>query len=477
MTRFPFWAGLFLVLLSGCEGEFAGNRPFDLTKLNRPYGMRWVKVGGTDYLAVTNTNALGDQSSGSMQFYTVDETSGFSLNQNLSFAIPNNVLDFYYDETLDRLFILDRNQNRVLVYERDGNGFFPRKEKGKIVEIPLLGNPVSLTPWIRDASTPDAAPYLAILTEGSGSIQFLNRESLHLFNLDDLKQLDEKVHGKNNTSIRTLFQGTRVNQIGAFLKLRSRTSTDAIRDISSGEAEGRGIGKILTPIATSNNNPYFVVASFVDEAIFGFRFYDFDNISNLLFNPRTAIRGTTGIKGTKEDGFRGMDRDASDNFYFTCRSNNKLYQIPASAFTANRTAGTNGNTTAFAQDKNGGFMKDITFGGQGVDVSVGRHPRLGDIAVNGQGGSDPSGSLATRAWILGLENEKRGSSLSRVYSVNLGTSEVSEIVTYPADVFPQKLIYEPQKELLIVAGTNANRLYLYDVSGTNFTLIHEFPNP
>ncbi len=457
--------GLCLIVLTGCEGKFAGKRGFDVTKLNRPYGMRWVEIDGNRYLGVANTNTLGDQSSGSLQFYSVS-AGGFTLNEDLSLAIPNNVLDFYYNDDLGQLILLDRNESRVLVYDLDGS-FVPHKDaKGKATEIALMGNPVSLAEWTRDEGLATEAPYLAILTEGSGSIQFLNRSTLQLFDLDDLNLLDRTATHTNVIQ----YSGSRVDQIGAGLKLLSRTNSDVIRDISSAEMEGRGTGKILPQINTFRNNALFVVASYVDDAIFGFRFYDFDNISNILFNPRTAIRGTNGIKGTKEDGFRGMDRDLSDHFYFTSRSDNRLYSIAGRVFSEARDSSSKGNTTALAQDEDGNLALDIEFGGPGINPALGTFARLGDVVVNGQGELGGN-TLANRAWVLGLENNKRGSSKSRAYSVDLVSSSVSDILTFPENTVPQKLIYDPSEQLLIVAGTNANRLYLYNVAGANFVLI------
>jgi len=471
MKSFVLLAGLFLMGLSGCEGEFAGNRPFDLKKLNRPFGMRWTTIEGARYLGVTNTNGGGLASSGSLQFYDLS-SDNFVLKEEISLAIPSNVLDFYFDDDLDRLFILDRNENRVLIYELAGGSFVPRKDaKGSPVSIELMGNPISLTEWTRDFTDPTQASYLAILTEGTGSIQFLNRESLDLFDLNDFKELPGAKASPNSIKV----QGTQVNQIGALLQMEGRTSRDRLREISGGEAAGRGAGKILAQTTLVQNNPLFVVASFLDEAIFSFRFYDFDNISNLLFNPRTAIRGAKGVKGTKEDGFQGFDRDLANDFYFSLRSNNLIYKVPGSELSRERDSTSKGNTTVLAQDEGGDFEKNISFGGSGVNPAIGRFARLGDLVVNGQGAN--SGGSATRAWVLGLEDDKLGATQSRVYSVDLGSDSVSEIETFPENTKPQKLIFDPIGLRLIVAATGSDRLYLYDVSGAGFELKSSLENP
>lgn len=449
--------GILAFGLLACEGRFPGERALNLEVLNEPYQMRYLNIEGQDYLVVVNTGALGDTLSGSIHFYDVALSGGkWALTRKTEWdlQVPTNVSDFYYEETdgEKRLYVLDRNKHRLLVYDLDQNFSIRKTSNGKDFEIELFENPQRLQPWTRM----NGDRYLAILCQKRGSIQFVNLETLARFELEDLQEHIAELP----ESARVIYEGTDPQMIGAKFEMFSRDDV-RIRGISAGEAEGVGISDFVVMDQGAGADPIFVISSWTDDALFGFRFGIFDNSANLLWNPRNAIRGTDSRPGSKEEGIRGLAMDGNQNIYVSNIGTNRLYKVPGTEFESLR-AETVKNTKAFAENATT-YELNINFdsAGEGVNVSGERFPRLGDLVVNGQGVNE----TATRAWVIGMESSKRASLQSRVYFVNLQTNAILDTYDFEAGEKPLKLLYfNPGTELLAVTARFSNKIYLFDVS-------------
>ncbi len=440
------------VFLSACEDEFPGKVKLDVNRLNGPYQLKVVSgavapVNGL--LAVGNLGSTDFASKGSLQFFDLATRERV---ESLSLEIPKFVLDFHFYG--DKLYLLDRTtndekqSNRLLIYQLTDDKYQPLLQSKKQKSIQLFGNPISLTPWDRDG-----VDYLAILTEGRGSIQFLNLETEEIFDFEDLKAIDDEIGEDRTLSIYS--DGEQL--IGPRFEMLARSNSKPIEAISGAEQEARGTGKIIS--FPDGSDTAFALISYLDEAVFGFRFSIFDNNSNLLWNFRDSTRGKGSTKGTDEEGFRGADIDNANRIYLSCRSNNKIFRIEASSLLQERES-SRANTRAFGLEAlNFALPGDLNFNqGPGVNTSEERFARLGDLVV------DPD---ANRLYVLGLEIRGESESRGRLYFVqNPGgsaTMDADDIVGFPHKEEPQSLLLEG--DTLVVAATGGNKLYFYDVSG------------
>jgi len=484
---------LLVFLLCACEDPFVGNRSFNLEKLNAPYNIKKVTIASTEFLAVTNTNRLAQQNDGSIHFYNLSAPRSPVLDTDLSFEIPSNVVDFYLEEGVSepKLFLLDRNVNRLLVYRLSGGSFTPvLGADAQPLRIALYSNPISI-----EGFSFNGQDYLAVAVMNASTIQFVSRNDLRLLTQTDLEALvgDLGVDAASTTDYRK----DQLGNVSAFmemsprLKLGSTTQLQEIKNISSSERQGRGIGKILY---LGGSTADILGISFSDTAAFGFRFSTFDNNSNLLWDLSRAENGVTGVAGTKEEGFRGAALDSLGNLYLSSRSDNRIYSVPPSVWALNRepsgqsrgTARRNTHTVfgsltpVSGQPTTEAYLNvrkiDVDFDSEDADAETiagdANFPRLSDLVVNNQTGS----LAATRAWVIGLESKDRGYKRSRIYAVDLDNPQILDVEAFNAGDSPQKLLYLEASSLLFVSFLNGDRLDIYDVSGDQLDLVGQIEN-
>ncbi|PIR22216.1 MAG: hypothetical protein COV44_09380 [Deltaproteobacteria bacterium CG11_big_fil_rev_8_21_14_0_20_45_16] len=484
---------LLVLVLSACEDPFVGNRAFNIENLNAPYTMKKVTIASTEYLVLTNTNRLAQQNDGSLQFYNLSAPRSPVLDADLSFKIPSNVVDFYIEEGVSepRVFLLDRNENRLLVYGLSAGSFSPVVgPDGQPLRIALYSNPISI-----EGFSFDGRDYLAVAVMNVSTMQFISRDDLRVLTESDLEALvgDLGVDAANVTDYRK----DRLENVSSFMEMRPRlklgstTQLQEIKNISGSERQGRGIGKILYLGGATAD---ILGISFSDTAAFGFRFSAFDNNSNLLWDLSAAQNGVTGVAGTKEEGFRGAALDGLGNLYLSSRSDNKIYAVPPSVWALDRepdgqarnTERRNthtvfgGVTPISGQPTTEAYLNvrkiDVDFDEDDSDADTvtgdAKFPRLSDLVVNNQTGA----SAATRAWVIGLESKDRGYNQSRIYAVDLDSPQILDVEVFNAGDSPQKLLYLDGSSLVYVSFLNGDRLDIYDVSGDQLDLVGQIEN-
>ncbi len=168
--------------------------------------------------------------------------------------------------------------------------------------------------------------------------------------------------------------------------------------------------------------------------------------------------------------------DGLGNFYLSSVATNLLYKVPATELQRARD-GTK-NTKVFARDDDEYALENgslIGVDGVGDSNAEKTFPCAGDLTVDGVA----DGVAATRAWVLGVETGRRCLDRSRVYAVNL-SSGVTDTYIFEKGVNAQKLYLIENlegKDLLVVAGHDSNKLYLFDVSGSEIEYVTEVSNP
>lgn len=460
------------VFLMSCEPDFVGDGVVDVTKINLPYEMKEVTIAGDPYLGVVNTNykPIFDPPllTGSLHFYDITNPNQISRNETLDLEIPSNASDFglvTLNSGVQRLVVLDRNENEILLYDLIG-GEFERVERldGLELVIDTFANPQSLVAFTGE---PNNTAYVAVLCQSGGTVQFFNVEETRNFDDEDLDELAEEIGETNPNDGRSTIEFiSQTDRVGASFEMLEKSGIK-LSGISSREARGRNIGKLMS-FDGGANGPVLVTASYTDEALFGFRFNAFDNTSNLLWDPNIAINGQGTTQGTKEQGFRGMDMDDNGVILLSSRAENSLYRVPFAQVNQDRSNGR--NTTFFGRDETD-YRLDLSFDSDPTDKVF---PRLSDLVVRPDG---------TRTFVIGLESRDNGFDQSRVYLVGLDDPDNPQLLDTTAEADfeagdrPQKLFYDADSDVLIVAVTDANRLQVYDVSGDTFSLISTVENP
>lgn len=466
-TIFLLFVGAFL---AACEGEFAGNRSFQLERVSNAYRLRHVQIGGQAYLAVLNTSARDrEQSAGSIHFYDLNDPANPKLNKSLSFQVPKNVGDFYYFDENDRVYVLDRNTDRLIIFERKGNSFEQLTKDGKPLGIKLMANPQSIVFFRRSE---EQIPYLAITCFRGASIQFFNLKEERLLEEEDIRDVLPQLSGK-----REIYFRGRQDMVGASLDMKPRTKRitpyhikESIDGISAGASVGQGINEILF---LGGEKEVFVTASTYDTALFGFHLKTFDNTSNLLWNLPAYEEGREvegkEFPGTGESGFRGLVADAENNIYVTSRSDESLYKIPGKVFEAEREQVdkepdrlADRNTTAFRVNERPYRLK-INFDSDPEDE---KFPRLSALTVNHQ-----ENGRADRAYVLGRVERDGDLKRSRVYLVDLKKEKILDTFEFVDAALPEALYLLESGNLLYVSLTGLNSVAILDVSGDRFELI------
>lgn len=472
MKRFIFLLSSFVlmgVFLSACEDEFPGKREKDIQILNAPYRMHFINLAGTDYLAVASTNFLAEKETGNLNFYDLADPRTPSLNQALSLELPSNVSDFYIEDTMQgtrqRLYVLDRNEDQLLFYNFDGTSFSAvPDEEGVAKYRDTFSNPQAVTQFEYNSKD-----YLAIAVESAPSIQFFDLNTEEMLDLNELLDL---FPGLSEVKYRV----DREQRVGARLRMVPRIERqesglllldNAIRGISSSQADGVGIAALSVIPGTS----IILGANYLDTAAFGFRFSDFENISNLLLNLPDAENGysedSEKYPGTKETGFRGMALDEAGHAFFSSRSDNAIYWVPTDLFQQElQNAEGKSDRNTYALLKNNTDHSNVVVKidpGFDSDKTDSLFPRLGELSVSTDG---------SKIWVLGYKGSKRGFDRGRLFSVSLANPDngsganIEGEYEFGEGQFPQKLLYDEASNTLYASDVNDNRIWIFDVSGS-----------
>lgn len=502
---------IFLLALTGCEPRFVGDRPFDVQSINAPFPVKIVTLGSgaSRYLAVINTNADATFQTGSLQFYDLAAASDPQKDETLSISVPSNVSDFYVEAASNgtqRLFVADRNEDKLFVYSRTSGAFSPVLDgDGNALFFDVFRNPQSLVYFEFSGKR-----LLAINSMNALTVQFFDLDAMSILNQDDLVGLFPDIQSSG-------YRFTRDGKIGALLSMRVRqpgSSTDdvanALRGISRSETEGAGMGKLMMMPSTVGTEFLLIGASYTNTALFGFQFSNFDNNSNVLLNLNQAQRGYrddngTRFPGTNEQGFRGLAIDGNDDVWVSSRSDNGIYKFSKNLFLASRQSifGQNpgGNTLALAEDKtrlslSSADTTTITIDKVEMQKSLSEvlvlpeetlvsrldfeiedeagtgprtdddFPRLGELQVNAAG---------SRVWVLGLEQKDgRGYDASRLYMIDssdVASPNLLDTETFSEGDSPQNILYSEADGIIYTSFVGSNKVGVFDVSGSSIDLV------
>jgi hypothetical protein len=402
----------FLVIaLSGCEGDFAGKRPQNSSILNGPFAMEIFDLDGVDHLAVISANNLNRTDAGNIQFYSLVNSrvpvKSTALNP---LRIPSNVsdLEFVTIDGQERLYITQRttdpagrSKGVLLAYYREGADFVPLQKNGADFSVSLGRNPLQIltVPY-------DGRDLLAISMEREASILFYD-----LVN-------DQFVDPRSEASAPDAVINEEQEIFGAGFYMQPRQSIVAGQDdrvgVSLNGRAGFGIGPL---VYLGGAMELLVAANVLENALHSYRLSDWTNHQNFTWDLR-AFRGDTRIsdtvlrRGTRENGFRGIDADDNGKVYVSSRSDNSVYELAQTAFEIEKDGFR--NTVGYPQnDRSRRIAVDFD-----TDVTDDNFPRLGDLVV------DKTGGAATRLWVLGVGRPTKGEA-GRLYRVDLGTSEVT----------------------------------------------------
>ncbi len=432
---------LFLFGLNGCEGDFAGKRPYDIVSLNNPYEMKIVRVGGTTYLALLNSDAKNIKRTGSLQFYSLTNPAAPVLVESLTVELPSNVGDFIIYG--DSLYIAERNTAKILVYDYVSGVFSPRLSGGKGVSIQMPANPQRLGVFVR---TGDGVSLLAVVCQSAGTIVFVR--------LDTLAYVTSPETTAETSDVR-LTNGIRGAGFNLIPRQVEQANIDDPLYIGGGEALGGGINGIEYLGGTYQT---IVTASFMNSAIFGYRFSTFENASNFAWNFQSARDGytenSTVYPGTGQNGFRGLVSDAAHNVYATNRSNDRVIVMSRADFETDKSGVR--NTRGYPIDGEGGKFIDVVFDDDLTDTTF---PRLGDLVVNNsredlEAGLVVDGTAATLAWVL-------GTGVSKVYRIDLSVPSVTH-TSVQLGSLPQRILYYSAANRLYVANTISHSVSILD---------------
>ncbi len=468
VSLFSFW------FLTGCEGQFAGNRAFDVDIVNGPMQMKLCTVGATQLLCVMNTNYQYKAQTGSLQFYSLASPGQpVRLTSPAPLEVASNASDFEVTQVdgNDVLFILDRSNSKVLVYDLTAGSFAARQEEGVAVSRDLPLNPQSIQAFQRAS---DSKVFLAITVMRGGvlggSIVFLDPETLTFFEPDeslagaDVKMVDVKTPG------------------GLFFMSPRKTYDDPsnpgsklVDRLNIGVSNQVGVG-LSKALFLGGAHDLFVIPNFLATAVHSFRFSTFQNMSNVAWNLRKWRDGAklsdgSILAGSRETGIRGVDADNLNNVYITNRTDNQVYKIPASVFEADEDddAGTIRNTTGFKENVRDHILETYPGSDEYLefdsDPSDKIFPRLGDLLADKTG----AGLAAQALWVIGIHDSKiyrvaipavpsAGDPITISHSISLGSGP-RKLLGHPA-AGPYQFIYVADVKNDVISVLNADDLSL-----------------
>jgi hypothetical protein len=447
-------------LLTACEGDFPGERPFNIEATNSPVGLKEIpnwRGTGDRLLAVMNTNADSLRyQTGALHFYEISVGGDLTRRTELDMAVPPLTWGFEFYE--DYLFLADRNALRLRVYEWSdvADAYQELEIQGELsMGLETFSNPRDL----KVLSSQVGKDYLVVSHFDSGALQFFDIEELRWLTRQDL--IDRLGGEAVNAHV------YRRDPLIAGRLFLSPGSGD-LSGASGLQREGRGTNTLQ--IFGGAEDWIFVVSEFAN-VVFGFRFDTFRNTSNFLWTLRREERGyrqnSVRINGTRDRGFRGSDLDGQNNLFLASRADNRIYRISADELTAE--PGLTSNTLAFSVDSQtlalapqpGIPTGEANFPIQRADEIF---PRLGDLVVNGK----LADAAATKIWVLGYEGE-RGFDTSRLYLLELDGNNppryrIVDELEFPAGERPQKLTLLEDVDRLVVTAFSGDKVYLIDAS-------------
>jgi hypothetical protein len=441
----------------GCEGQFAGNRAYNIQILNGNYEMKLVSLLDTAYLAVLNTNYRFQASTGSLQFYSLANPEAPSLSADLTLELPSNTSDFQLDGTT--LYVADRNRHRVLIYDFSGGKFSQRLDsKSEEVKIKVTDQPQKLLVFSRPS---DSVKILAIVCQTTGVIHFVRLDTLEFISKSDDSSYSPDVISIGGIS-------------GADLSAVARRTLKSGEDdpMNFPQIPAFGINQLVLLNESGKTDGIFVAASGVSMALFGFRFDRFQNTSNLSWNlPRSKDgydENNQDYPGTGENGFRGLARDGLGNVYASSRTNNALFSIPRSEFEKDKDA-ISGESPARRNTRglgdNATTYQVVNFDSDGTDKIF---PRLGVVAVNYCPNSPlpppayckVDGEAASLAWVVGLGTKDGDQVLlsPRVYRVDLASKTFISSADSALGDSPQRILWYGPSGLVYVGNAKSNTI-------------------
>lgn len=468
---------LIVLSLTGCEPSFVGNRALNITDLNAPLEMQQVELGAAadPYLVVASTNSFANFQTGAIQFFSLANPLAPTPEANLNFSVPSNVVGFYVepydaDEDRQRLFLLNRNTDKLLVYSRSATGSFGAllNPDGTQQSFDTFSNPVDL-----EAFSHDGVDYLAIASLSTQTIQFFDRTNFRMLNAEVIEdQFGLRVSG---------YRSDREGKAGALLEGIAREDLggnfrDEIRGVSSLGQAGAGIGKILSLPSTAES--VLVGVNFLDTIVHGFWFRDFDNAANVAWELTDSQNGfeSGGVdfEGTREVGFRGADVDNQNRVYLSSRSDNGIYRVTASVFqTPRQDLGQDRNPNTFALNQNkttatGIERLNLEIEDADNDDSTVRtdkfFPRLGDLQVSENG---------AKVFVMGLADDDRGYSNSRLYSLDatdFSNPSITQVVGFETAFREGSILYWEASNVLYLASSDDSRIYVFDENNGELSL-------
>lgn len=442
----------------GCLGEerFAGSKEIDATITNGPFTIKIVTVGGAQYLAILNTNYRANRANGSLQFFSI------STNPTMSTAIdpvvlPSNVSDF--EIINDDLFVLNRNRSELWVYDLSGTTFSRRqKATGGDFDLDIAVNPTQMFQFTRNArpaSTSTGATVLAIVAQSTGSISLVDPSTVTILNPANL------VSGTIDAG---LVRGRDIYGARFYMTARIDSATGARTRLGVGGLRRLGVGitgSLFYGYAGSNvetdSDEYLVSFNALGLAAYSYNLKTFKNNSNFTWelpdwqNDKRLADNVTIRRGTKENGFRGMDKDDAGNVYLTSRTDNALYVLSKSDIIRAKDDG-EANTYGFTKNERTRVVLDFD-----TDTTDKIFPRIGAIVVEKADYQSPNlnndGASATLAWVASLGEGK-------VYRVNLTTSAVTHSVDVGTSLQRLLRVNSGGVDVLYVADTREDKIYV-----------------
>ncbi len=459
------------ILLNACEGSNPSKRPERADLLNGTYRMSIETIGGQEYLVVLNTNFQADYAKGSLQFYSLANPDAPVQTAALApLSLPSNVGDFVFDG--ERLYVADRNENQILIFDRNGTNYVPRlKDNGKQEIIEVSANPQRLYLYTYSGNR-----RLAVLAQSDAIIHFIN--------LSDLSFVDASTDGYSATARGRLpDQQTLAGKVGAAFAMKARKEENPPREdrISIGGGERLGFGgnglALLNPQA---ENPIFIFASQRSNALFSFRTYTWENAANLVWDL-DGFKGDhdesgSRVKGTKEEGFRGMAVDGNGTVLLSSRTDNVLYRIDRSELEADVTIDSGvRNTRGYPKDD----QRHAIVANFDQDKGDNIFPRLGPMALDCTTDATTSvvsctgGAAASVAWVLGLGDPDTAS--GKLFRVDLNALTWTEASSRGR--IPQGIVWYNTggANRIFVSHPMDNTISIFD--GTSLELVSTISTP
>ena len=465
---------LMFMSFTGCEGQFAGNRSFDIDIVNGPMQMKLCTVGAVELLCAVNTNYQYKAQTGSIQFYSLtNPAQPVRLSTPATIEVSSNVSDFEVVQVdgNDVLFVLDRNANELLVYDLTGGSFVARQENGAAVKVDLPQNPQSIQAFQRSS---DSKTFLAITVmrggASGGSLVFIDPLDLSFY------EPDESSPGSDVKLVQVGVPGARF-----FMSPRktyddpANPGTQLVDRLNVSVSNQVGVG-LSKAVFLGGSQDLFVLPNFLASAVHSFRFSSFQNMSNIAWNLRQWREGAklsdgSILAGSREVGIRGVDIDNLSNVYVSNRTDNQIYKIPASVFEAEEDddAGTIRNTTGFKENVRDHVLE--TYPGSSETLEFDSNladsvfPRLGDLLADKTG----AGLAAQALWVIGIHDSKiyrisvpavpaEGNPITISHSVVLGEGP-RKLLGYPA-AGPYQFVYVADLKNDVISVLNASDLTL-----------------